>query len=160
MNNPQWMTTLSLAFEIPFESNEESIWSKLFDEFTKFGNVFISSLLTIDIVRLPFIDYSMIKFYFSKNSQYQNKLEPVYLTVQNEFQIHLKQRVLTEILDLGEEDNIKFKKNLDKLQEKISDLNVKYSENNKLPKVSEFLTNLKKELKELEEKPSEEESEL
>ena len=32
MSNPQWMKTLSLALETPFDSNEETIWSKLFDK--------------------------------------------------------------------------------------------------------------------------------
>ena len=153
------MTTLSLAFELPFESNEDKIWSKLFDKYAKFGEVFISSLFTIDIVRLPFIDYSMIKFYFNKDSQYQDKLGQVYFAIQNEFQIHMRQRVVAEILDLQQEDNTKFKENLDKLQEKVSDLSLKYSKITKLSNVSEFLTDLKQEIKELEENSSKEESE-
>ena len=159
MSNPQWMKTLSLALETPFDSNEETIWSKLFDKYNKFGEVFISSLSTIDIVRLPFIEYSIIKYYFNKDSHYQNMLEKVYLAIQNEFQIHMRQRAIAEILDLQKEDNTKFKDNLDKLKEKISDLSLKYTENNKLPKISEFLANLKQEIKELEENASKEKSE-
>ena len=86
-------------------------------------------------------------------------LEKVYLAIQNEFQIHMRQRAIAEILDLQKEDNTKFKDNLDKLKEKISDLSLKYTENNKLPKISEFLANLKQEIKELEENASKEKSE-
>ena len=151
------MKTFSLALEIQFESNEETIWSKLFTNYTKFGEVFISSLFTIDIVRLPFIDYSIIKYYLNKDSQYQKNLEKVYLAIQNEFQFHIRQRALDEILDLQHEDNTKFKDNLEKLQEKISDLSRKYPENSKLAKIIEFLAKLKQEIKELEEKSEEKE---
>ena len=63
----QWVSILNLALELPFDSKEDDIWEKLLNNQSKFGEIFISTLSTIDIVRLPFIDYSFIKYFWKSD---------------------------------------------------------------------------------------------
>ncbi len=156
MTSPQWMITLSLALEIPFDSNEQSIWSKLFVNFSKFGDIFITTLLTIDIVRLPFIDYSLIKYYNNYDLNTKSKYETIFKTLQVAFQIHMKQRITSEVLDLEETDNEQLKINLDKLHDKIKEITLKQPQDKNLQNIISFIDSLKIEIKELEEKETEE----
>lgn len=156
MTNPQWMATLSLALEIPFDSSEEKIWSNLFEKFSKFGDIFITTLSTIDIVRLPFIDYSFIKFYNNYDTNTKSRKETIFKSLQGAFQTYMRQRIISEILDLEEIDNEQLKKNLDRLYDKIKEMNLKQKQNNYLQNIASFIENLKLEIKELEENGAEE----
>ena len=79
MSTPQWVATLSLALEIPFDSTEDSLWSTLLAKHVKFTEIFITTLTTIDIVRLPFIDYSFIKWFVLDSNS--NK-ETIFMAIQ------------------------------------------------------------------------------
>ena len=156
MNTPQWVTTISLALEIPFDSKEEDIWSNLISKHSKFADIFITTLQTIDIVRLPFIDYSFIKWF----SNYQNKSqEAIFSSIQQEFQAHLRKRVLQELLSLEESDQVAFLKNLSKLYEKVNNLSNKNTNIHDLQRITEFLDELNLEIKELEENEANDNSE-
>lgn len=159
MTKPQWMTTLSLALEIPFDSNEEKLWSKLFEEFTKFGDIFITTLSTIDIVRLPFIDYSLVKFYNNYDTNTKSKQENVFKSLQGAFQIYMRQRAMSEILDLQETDVKQFKMNLNKLHDKINELSLKHPKDENMKNIVIFIDNLNQEIKDLEENGSNDQQE-
>ena len=159
MTNPQWMSTLSLALEIPFDSNEVSIWTKVFEKYSKFSDIFVTTLTTIDIIRLPFINYSFIKFYYHLETANRTKYEKVFLLLLNEFNIHMKQRINSEFLDLEQTDKKQFKTNLTKLQEKITELQHIYQKEEKLVTISSSLNEIKQIIKELEEKGPNEETE-
>ena len=164
MSTPQWVTTLSLALEIPFDSTEKNLWSNLLSKHVKFIDIFITTLTTIDIVRLPFIDYSFIKWFTQQSDK--NK-ESIFTTIQMNFQIHLRKRVLQELLSLqkifdGDEawQSLKSPKgNLSKLNKKVSELSNKNRELNSLKTIVTFLQELDVEIKELEEKGLTEDSE-
>lgn len=147
---PQWISILNLALELPFNSNEEAIWSKLLAEHSKFGDVFISTLLTIDLVRIPFIDYSFVRYFCKKNLSERNNQEKIFLLIQNEIQIFLNQRILAELLALLESDREELKKNLLKLKDKVSQLADLESNKTLLKGILKFLENLREEIKELE----------
>ena len=156
MNTPQWVTTLNLALEIPFDSKEEDIWSNLISKHSKFADIFITTLQTIDIVRLPFIDYSFIKWI----SNHQNKnQETIFSSIQQEFQAHLRKRVLLELLSLEKSDQVAFLKNLSKLHEKANNLTNKNTNIHVLQRITKFLDELILEIKELEEKEANDNSE-
>ena len=159
MTNPQWMSTLSLALEIPFDSSEASIWTKVFEKYSKFSDIFITTLITIDIIRLPFINYSFIKFYYHLETENRTKYEKVFLLLLNEFNIHIKQRINSEFLDLEKTDKKQFKENLNKLQEKITELRHKYQKEEKLVNISSSLNEINQIIKELEEKGLNDETE-
>ena len=157
MSTPQWASTLSLALEIPFDSTEETLWSNLFTKQTKFTEIFITTLTTIDIVRLPFIDYSFIKWF---THQAKNNEESIFLTIQSHFQAHLRKRVMQELLSLQVSDKEQFLTNLSKLNQKIDDLSQKKQELTSLKTIASFLQNLDLEIKELEEEENTEDQEL
>ena len=156
MTNSQWMVTFSLALEIPFDSDEERIWSKLIEKFSKFGDIFISTLYTIDIVRLPFIDYSLIKFYNNYDTNTKSKQENIFKSLQGAFQTYMRQRIISEILDLEERDNEQLKLNLNRLNDKIKEMSLKQNQDNYLQNITNFIDNLRLEIKELEENGVEE----
>ncbi len=155
MSTPQWVTTLSLALEIPFDSTENTLWSTLQAKHVKFTDIFITTLTTIDIVRLPFIDFSFIKW-FTHNSK--STQETVFMTIQANFQVHLRKRIQQELLALQESDKEQFLSNLSKLKQKTTDLVSKNPEIASLKTIESFLHDLEVEIKELEENPEPAES--
>lgn len=158
MSTPQWVPTLSLALEIPFDSSEDSLWSALFTKHQRFTEIFITTLTTIDIVRLPFIDYSFIKWFTHQNDPTK---EPIFMNIQAHFQAQIRRRVNQELLSLQESDKDRFLENLTKLGQKVNNLKTKHQSLNSLTTIASFLLDLDKEIKELEEKglPGEEEEE-
>ena len=151
MSLPQWMTTLSLALEIPFDSKEGKIWTKLVQKYEKFNEAFIATLSTIDIVRLPFINYSFIKWFVYQTEDIQKQQTIIFTTIQYEIQAHIRKRVFNEFLNLQQIEADQFKENLDKLQTKVADIEIMHKENQSIANISKFLTALHEEIKELEE---------
>lgn len=154
------MSTLSLALEIPFDSKEEKIWSKLFEKYAKFGDIVITALTTIDIVRLPFINYSLIKYFSNLEELKKKNQQNIFNSLQSEFQTHIKQRISHELLDLQQTDQEQFNANLSKLLTKVSELQIMYPQEEYLVYISKFLNKVKEEIKELEENREKNEPDL
>ena len=155
----QWISTLNLALELPFDANEDAIWSKLLAEQTKFGDVFISTLSTIDIVRMPFIDYSFVKWIYKSNNYLNEISKKKFQIIQNEFQSNLRKRIQAELLGLTEIDRAQFKDNLTKLNDKINHLTEQFQNDAILNGILHSLDAINLEIKELEEGKDENEEE-
>ena len=80
-------------------------------------------------------------------------------SIQQEFQAHLRKRVLLELLSLEKSDQVAFLKNLSKLYEKVNNLSNKNTNIHDLQRITEFLDELNLEIKELEEKEANDNSE-
>jgi hypothetical protein len=147
----QWIATLSLALEIPFDSKEEDLWSKLLEKHKKFADIVIAALLTIDIVRLPFINYSFIKWFVNSNKTKIPNQETIFSLIQLDFQNHLRQRVNMEYSSLKEEDKQRFVENINKFIDKLQNLSSKNRQIKFLNSILEFSTEMKMRIKELDE---------
>ena len=68
----QWIKTLILALEIPFDSEEGKIWSKIVSNHPKYTDLFLTSLSTVDIIKFPYIGFSLQKWFINETKNEEN----------------------------------------------------------------------------------------
>ena len=118
----QWTKTLALAIELPFNADENQIWEKLVNRHPKYTEFFITATTTIDINKIPYIGYSMLRW-FDNQENIEKKLRQNFETVHIEFIHEFRRRMIAEISSFNPEALSNFTEKYEKYKNKLHSMN-------------------------------------
>lgn len=147
-----WKKTFALALELPFDADEITIWTKIVKRHPKYTEFFITASTTIDIIKLPYIGYSLSKWFKNNLESLTDELIKNFSVVLLEYVKEFRRRVIREYASSTSEDKAIFSENYLKYKEKIKAMEI---EHDSIRQSYEFFVKLDKEMEEIDLKEEE-----